>query len=142
MVRARLPRSRRSAAAILVGGLALAAPAAAQPTPAQAPPVPTTEAAPAPAPPPLLIDPTSPTAPAVPTSTGAPPAAPLPGSVMRRPERLSDRPSGFWTSNRPAEGGAYRWRIMAVAGAVLALSVFFVARMLRRISRQRALAGR
>ena len=135
MVRARLPRSRRSAAALLVGGLALAAPAAAQPGPP-----PATEAPPVP--PGLLIDPTSPTAPAVPTSTGAPPAAPLPGSVMRRPERLSERPSGFWTSNRPAEGGAYRWRIMAVAGAVLALSVFLVARMLRRISRARAVAGR
>jgi len=48
---------------------------------------------------------------------------------------LDSRPSGFWTSNRPARGGAYRWRIMAVGGVVLAITMFFVLRLLIRTSR-------
>jgi hypothetical protein len=58
--------------------------------------------------------------------------APEPTSQMRRPEVLTDRPSGFWTSTRPADGNRYRWRIMAMGGLVLAVSVFFVARAIRR----------
>jgi hypothetical protein len=34
-------------------------------------------------------------------------------------EILSDRPSGFWTSNRPAVGGAYRYRLLGI-GVVIA----------------------
>jgi hypothetical protein len=30
------------------------------------------------------------------------------------------RPSGFWTSTRPAKGGAYRYRLLAI-GVVIAL---------------------
>jgi len=33
-------------------------------------------------------------------------------------EILSTRPSGFWTSNRPATNGAYRWRLLGI-GVVL-----------------------
>ncbi|HVV85074.1 MAG TPA: hypothetical protein VHE35_18545, partial [Kofleriaceae bacterium] len=69
------------------------------------------------------------------------PTAPQPGSVMRTPEHLSGRPSGFWTSTRPAVGGAYRWRIMACGAVVLAISIFFVVRMLRRIREGRLAAG-
>ncbi len=29
-------------------------------------------------------------------------------------EYLANRPSGFWTSNRPAVGGAYRWRLLGI----------------------------
>jgi len=59
---------------------------------------------------------------------------PEPGSHMRKPEVRSGRPSGFWTSTRPAKGGAYRWRILGVGAAVLAVTVFFVVRLLRRAS--------
>ena len=61
---------------------------------------------------------------------------PAEGSHMRAPVALTNRPSGFWTSNRPATHGAYRWRIMAVAGVVLALTTFFVLRLLVRTSRE------
>ena len=33
-------------------------------------------------------------------------------------EVLYNRPSGFWTSNRPAVGGAYRYRLMGIGAAV------------------------
>lgn len=124
-------RRRRLALGLLLGVLALAGTAAAQPlAPAPSPPT-------APAPPAA-----DPYAPAVPPSTGAPLPAPPPGSVMRRPEHLSQRPSGFWTSNRPAQGGAYRYRLLAVGVLVLGLSAWLLARMLRRVSRERAVATR
>jgi hypothetical protein len=34
-------------------------------------------------------------------------------------EYLANRPSGFWTSNRPAVGGAYRYRLLGI-GIVVA----------------------
>jgi hypothetical protein len=34
-------------------------------------------------------------------------------------EYLTDRPSGFWTSNRPAVGGSYRYRLLGI-GVVIA----------------------
>ena len=34
-------------------------------------------------------------------------------------EYLANRPSGFWTSNRPAVGGAYRYRLLII-GVVVA----------------------
>lgn len=58
-------------------------------------------------------------------------------STMKEPERLTGRPSGFWTSTRPAKGGAYRWRIMAAGLFVLGITVFFVFRMLRRTAAAR-----
>jgi hypothetical protein len=78
-----------------------------------------------------------------PRNTGAAPEAvpwakpPEDGSAMRAPQMLDSRPSGFWTSNRPARGGAYRWRIMAAGGAVLAITMFFVLRLLIRTARDR-----
>jgi len=58
--------------------------------------------------------------------------SPLQHEEMRHPEVLTGRPSGFWTSTRPAVGGAYRWRIMAAGVTVLAISGLFLARALRR----------
>lgn len=34
-------------------------------------------------------------------------------------QQLTHRPSGFWTSNRPAQHGAYRWKLLGI-GVVLA----------------------
>jgi len=58
-------------------------------------------------------------------------------STMRKPEHLTGRPSGFWTSTRPAVGGAYRYRIMGMGLLVLLITGFFLQRMLRRISSER-----
>jgi hypothetical protein len=53
-------------------------------------------------------------------------------------EILSDRPSGFWTSNRPAVGGAYRYRLLGIGVILCAVTGYFVVRMLRRASAERA----
>jgi hypothetical protein len=66
-----------------------------------------------------------------------PPPEPPEGTVMRQPEHLTARPSGFWTSNRPAVGGAYRYRIMGMGAIVLLITIFFLRRMLRRVSATR-----
>ena len=66
---------------------------------------------------------------------GSPAAEP---EGMRHPEVLSGRPSGFWTSTRPAQGGAYRWRIMGAGITVLGISVFFLTRAIRRATRAAA----
>jgi hypothetical protein len=47
-------------------------------------------------------------------------------------EILFNRPSGFWTSNRPAEGGAYRWRLLAIGGGVAALTGGMLVVLIRR----------
>jgi hypothetical protein len=47
-------------------------------------------------------------------------------------EILSNRPSGFWTSNAPAIGGAYKYNLMFVGLGVLAITGFFTYRLLRR----------
>jgi hypothetical protein len=60
---------------------------------------------------------------------------PVDNSHMRAPQQLDSRPSGFWTSNRPATHGAYRWRMLAVGGGVLAVTMLFVLRLLLRASR-------
>ncbi len=84
-----------------------------------------------------------PAAPAQPAAPGAMPWSQPPAehSSARAPEQLSGRPSGFWTSTRPARGGAYRWRIMAAGGAVLAVTVVFVARLLLRTRREPRATG-
>lgn len=66
----------------------------------------------------------------------APPDPPRPEGTMREREILTSRPSGFWTSNRPAVGGAYRWRMLGMGALVLAITAFFVVRMLRRARTQ------
>jgi hypothetical protein len=83
---------------------------------------------------------------AQPRNTGSNPEAlpwakpPAEGHAMREPQQLSNRPSGFWTSNRPAVGGAYRWRMMGVGLVVLAITMFFVLRLLIRTSSARSRA--
>jgi hypothetical protein len=52
-------------------------------------------------------------------------------------EILSERPSGFWTSNRPAEGGAYRWRLLGL-GVVIAVGTgYAIVRLIKRASSER-----
>ena len=66
---------------------------------------------------------------------GAPPAETEGG--MRKPEVLVGRPSGFWTSTRPAKGARYRWRIMAAGLTVLAITGGLLFVKLRRVSAER-----
>lgn len=40
------------------------------------------------------------------------------GEPRETHEVLVNRPSGFWTSNRPAVGGAYRYRLLLIGCAV------------------------
>jgi hypothetical protein len=51
--------------------------------------------------------------------------------VSRPHEVLSDRPSGFWTSNRPAVGGAYKYRLLLIGVGLAALTGFFTYRLVK-----------
>lgn len=51
--------------------------------------------------------------------------------VSRPHEILSDRPSGFWTSNRPAVGGAYKYRLLLIGVGLAALTGFFTYRLVK-----------
>ncbi|MCX5747520.1 MAG: hypothetical protein NT062_34075 [Proteobacteria bacterium] len=52
-------------------------------------------------------------------------------------EILDQRPSGFWTSNRPAVGGAYRYRLLVLGVGVAALTGLLMWRLLRKTDAQR-----
>ena len=52
-------------------------------------------------------------------------------------EYLTDRPSGFWTSNRPAVGGAYRYRLLGIGVVVALLSGLLIVRLVKRANTQR-----
>src|SRR5215203_2173324 len=68
---------------------------------------------------------------------GLPAASAEPPATERKVEVLTHRPSGFWTSNRPAVGGAYRWRLLGI-GIVLASATGFVMwRLVRRANAER-----
>jgi len=47
-------------------------------------------------------------------------------------EIIYNRPSGFWTSNQPAVGGAYKWRLLGVGVVVSAVTGLLVVRAIRR----------
>ncbi|MGE5180869.1 MAG: hypothetical protein ACM31C_02345 [Acidobacteriota bacterium] len=47
-------------------------------------------------------------------------------------EILYNRPSGFWTSNRPAVGGAYRYRLLLLGVGISGLTGYLLWRSLRR----------
>ena len=53
-------------------------------------------------------------------------------------EVIYNRPSGFWTSNRPAVGGAYRYRMLGVGLVVLMGMGFVTWRVVRKANRDRA----
>ena len=53
-------------------------------------------------------------------------------------EILSARPSGFWTSNRPAQGGAYRWRLLGIGVVIAAVTGYGMLRLVKRASAERA----
>jgi len=65
-----------------------------------------------------------------------------PGAASAEPptshEIIYNRPSGFWTSNRPAEGGAYRWRLLGIGGGILGVTGLLVVRAIRKANAERA----
>jgi hypothetical protein len=64
----------------------------------------------------------------------------LPLAVAEPPnthEVLTERPSGFWTSNRPAVGGAYRWRLLGLGVVIAAVTGYGMLRLIRRASAER-----
>jgi hypothetical protein len=48
------------------------------------------------------------------------------------------KPSGFWTSGRPAVGGAYRYRLLGIGAAVLLMTAFMMVWVVRRYPRRNA----
>ena len=66
-------------------------------------------------------------------------AAPLASAEPPRThEILTQRPSGFWTSNRPAVGGAYRWRLLGIGVGIAAVTGYWMLRLVRRANAERA----
>jgi hypothetical protein len=53
-------------------------------------------------------------------------------------EIIYTRPSGFWTSNRPAEGGAYRWRLLGLGVVIAAATGYGMRRLVKRANAERA----
>ncbi len=53
-------------------------------------------------------------------------------------EILSERPSGFWTSNRPAVGGAYRYRLLGIGVAIAGIMGLVMVRIVKRANADRA----
>ena len=68
----------------------------------------------------------------------------LPAPVSAEPptthEIIYNRPSGFWTSNRPAVGGAYRWRLLGIGGVICGVTAILVIRLIRRANAARTKA--
>lgn len=52
-------------------------------------------------------------------------------------EILSQRPPGFWTSNRPAVGGAYRWRLLGLGVVIAGITGYVIVRLIRRANAER-----
>ena len=50
-------------------------------------------------------------------------------------EVLTDRPSGFWTSNRPAVGGAYRYRLLLLGCAIALTTGWLTWRLVKNTKR-------
>ena len=63
----------------------------------------------------------------------AAPALAEPPTAERPHEILSERPSGFWTSNRPAVGGAYKYRLLGIGCVICALTGFLTYRLVKSV---------
>jgi hypothetical protein len=68
---------------------------------------------------------------------GLGPAAADPVLTERKVEVLTHRPSGFWTSNRPAVGGAYRWRLLGIGVVLASATGLLMWRLTRRANAER-----
>jgi hypothetical protein len=67
-------------------------------------------------------------------------AAPARGEPPRHGEHeiIYTRPSGFWTSNRPAPPGhEYKWRLLEIGVVVGLITGFFMLRMIKKANAER-----
>lgn len=55
----------------------------------------------------------------------------------RKHEILTERPSGFWTSNKKAEGGSYRWRLMGVGIVLLVITGGGITMLIKKANAER-----
>jgi hypothetical protein len=69
-------------------------------------------------------------------------AAPASAEPPTTHEVISTKPSGFWTSNRPAQGGAYRWRLLGIGVGLLGITGVVMLRLVRRANIERAAGPR
>ncbi|WP_428266592.1 hypothetical protein [Haliangium sp.] len=69
-------------------------------------------------------------------------AAPDPGAGSQPAPAVQSsglqKPSGFWTSGRPAVGGAYRYRLLAIGAGVLVLTAGLMLWVIRRYPQRRS----
>jgi hypothetical protein len=66
-------------------------------------------------------------------------AAPASAEPPHTHEIIYTRPSGFWTSNRPAPAGqAYKWRLMEIGVAVGLITGLLMARAIKRANKERS----
>jgi hypothetical protein len=66
-------------------------------------------------------------------------AAPAAAEPPQSHEIVYTRPSGFWTSDRPApNGGEYKWRLMEIGVAVGLLTGLLMVRAIKRANKERA----
>jgi len=70
-------------------------------------------------------------------ASGVGDAAAEPQMTERKVEVLSHRPSGFWTSNRPAVGGAYRWRLLGIGIVLASVTGYLMWRLIRKTNAER-----
>jgi hypothetical protein len=59
-----------------------------------------------------------------------------PGCEDRPDEAVRGR-SGFWTSSKPAEGGAYRWRLLGIGVGLIGITGFVMMRMVKKANADR-----
>jgi hypothetical protein len=65
------------------------------------------------------------------------PASAEPEMVDRKVEITNQRPSGFWTSPRPATNGAYRWRLLGIGIVLASATGFLMWRLTRKANAER-----
>lgn len=66
-------------------------------------------------------------------------AAPAAAEPPQTHEILHARPSGFWTSNRPAPPGyEYKWRLLEIGLAVGLLTGWLLVRTIKKANAERA----
>jgi len=66
-------------------------------------------------------------------------AAPAAAEPPHTHEIIYTRPSGFWTSNRPAPAGyEYKWRLMEIGLAVGLLTGWLMVRAIKKANAERA----
>ncbi len=72
------------------------------------------------------------------TNAGANTGRRGPDGLPITPEPVLRKPSGFWTSGRPATGGAYRYPLLAIGTIVCLCTAAFMIWVIRRHPAQRS----